>query len=204
MTFCILFILRKKNEPLNQLIICSFVWGSVIVSWGSAALTLWNLHSYISSHLHYKNPKSDSWGFPDLTRALLSQGFSQGQSLHPSLAFLLNSSPCGVRTLEAVELRRFPSRNKNHTMGVFKARCGWCSSEEGQVTKLWMSEGCLWNWPWPSGCVLSEPLYHSPSSERGRSSWTSAGWWNLLKCYPIHGPPASSEELEKICAPVVD
>lgn len=116
------------------------------------------------------------------------------------LASLPNSSPCGLRTLEAVVLRGFPPRNEKLTMGVFKAWCGWCSIKEGQVTKPWLSEGCLWIWPWPSGCVssqcpLSEPLISWKGKELLDFCWMM---WNLLKCYPIHVTPASSEELVKI------
>lgn len=113
------------------------------------------------------------------------------------LAFLLSSSPCGLR---AVVLRRFPSRNKKLTMGVFKAWCGWWRMKEGQITKLWLSEGCLWSWPWPSGCVSSQcPLSESLISWKGKELLDFC-WmvWNLLKCYPIHVTPPSSEELEKI------
>lgn len=167
----------------------------------------WALQSYISSPLHYKNPTSDSWKLPGLTQGPVEAGirpravppFSTGDF------WTFCSIPLHViwAALETVVLERFCSRNKKLNMGVFKTWCGWCSITEGQVTKLWLNGGCLWNWPWPSGYVSSQcPCIRAPYQLKGERALGLLLDGVEPADYPVHVPSSSSletsEEIAKI------
>lgn len=92
---------------------------------------------------------------------------------------------------------------------------------DAALRKLWLNEGCLWDWPWPSGYVSSQcPCIRAScqlKGERGlcqnlKKKTLDLCWlvMSLLTRFPTHTLCASSLEVsahgtsKDICAPVVD